>query len=98
MRTAPDLMYSAMDTISIAEIKEKLVRHHNPDELPENRELMVVRIDIDTGDGDVIFFVLPGLPPDGYGIFMQGRNLLMLYTTRGRPFEQISVDEVVNNV
>ena len=95
MRTAPDLIYSAMDTISYDEIKEKLVRHHNPDESPEDQQISVIHsATADTSGEDVIFFALSGCPPEGYGIFIQGHKRLMLYTTRGMPFEQIMVDEV----
>jgi len=93
----PDARLVFMETISHNEIKEKLTLHHNPDEMPENRALMVVRIDITAGGGDVVFFVLPGSPPDGYGIFIPGYRLLTLYTTHGRPFEEITVKEVVSS-
>ncbi len=96
MRTAPDLMYSAMDTISHDEIKEKLVRHHNPDELPEDHLMKVVRVHNYPSDEDTVFFALKGTPPRGYGIFIHGHKRLILYTTRGMPFEQIMVDEVVS--
>jgi len=84
-----------METITIDEIKEKLVLHHNPDEPPENRELMVVYINNNTNGNEVIFLTLPGSPPDGYGLFIRGRKLLILYTTRGTPFDWIEVDEIV---
>ena len=96
MKQISDVRYKTMKTISYGEIKEKLVRHHNPDELPENRGLMVTHAGVEPDAGDVIFFMLPGSPPDGYGIFVKGRKLLVLYTTRCRPFEEIEVDEVVS--
>jgi len=96
MTQGDGVRYSAMDTISYDEIKEKLVRHHNPDDLPENRELMVLRAGVEPDGGDVIFFVLPGSPPDGYGLFIRARKLLVLYTTRCKAFEEIRVDEVVS--
>jgi hypothetical protein len=98
MRTAPDLMYATMKTISYDEIRERLVRHHHPDESPEDQTIKVSHSSSDTSGEDVIFFAVFGCPPKGYGIFIQGRKLLILYTTRGRPFEEIMVDEVVNNV
>jgi hypothetical protein len=83
-----------MDTISHDEIKEKLVRHHNPDESPEDQRMTMAHSIADTSGEDVIFFALSGCPPEGYGIFIQGHKRLILYTTRGMPFEQIMVDEV----
>ncbi len=85
-----------MKTISYDEIKEKLVRHHNPDESPGDQQMYALHTGADTGGESVRFFAVIGSPPKGYGLFIQGRNLLMLYTTRGRPFEQIRVDEVVS--
>ncbi len=96
MTQGDNVRYSAVQTISIDEIKEKLVRHHDPDEMPENRELIVLHAGVEPDGGDVIFFVLPGLPPDGYGIFVKGRKLLVLYTTRCKAFEEIGVEEVVS--
>ena len=84
-----------METISYHEIKEKLSRHHNPGELPEDQELCVMRSDADTSGEDVVFFALAGCPPKGYGIFIRERKSLILYTTYCRPFEEIKVDEVV---
>jgi hypothetical protein len=81
-------------TISHTEIKEKLVRHHNPGESPRGQSMSVVHAHSDSIGEDTILFLLEGIPPKGYGIFMQGRKLLLLYTTRGRPFEEIRVDEV----
>lgn len=96
MRTAPDLMYATMKTISYVEIKERLVSHHHPDESPEDQTIKVSHSGADPSGEDVIFFALSGCPPKGYGIFIQGRKLLILYTTRGRPFAEIMVDEVVD--
>lgn len=96
MRTAPDLRYETMKTISYDEIIEKLTLHHKPNKSPDDQEMWVMRSSADTSGEDVIFFALSGCPPGGYGIFVQGNKLLTLYTTRGRPFEEIRVDEVVS--
>lgn len=85
-----------MKTISHAEIKEKLVRQHDSAESPEDQRMVAVHISIDTSGEDVIFFALSGCPPVGYGIFIQGHKSLILYNTRGIPFEEIEIDEVVN--
>jgi len=96
MTQGDGVRYSAVKTISIDEIKEKLVRHHNPDESPENQQMFALHTGADTSGEQAKFFVVIGSPPRGYGLFIQGHKLLILYTTRGRPFEEIRVDEVVS--
>lgn len=86
-----------MKTITHDEIKEKLVRHYDPTGSAENPRMEVMHIDIDTSGQDVVFFALSGCPPEGYGIFIQGHKSLILYNTRGVPFEGIEVDEVVSS-
>ena len=97
MKRITDVRSGIMKTISYDEIKEKLMRHHDPDEPPARQQLSVVHSDADTSGEDVIFFVLSGCPPEGYGLFVQGYKRLMLYTTRGTLFEEIRVDEVVSS-
>lgn len=97
MRQASEVRHTTMKIISHAEIKEKLMRHHDPDEPLARQQMSVVHSGSDTSGEDVIFFALSGCPPEGYGLFVQGRKLLILYTTRGRPFEEIEVDEVVSS-
>jgi len=67
-------------------IKEKLVHHHDVDIIVGDRHLTWMHVD------NVVFFKLDGHPPLGYGIFIKERKLLILYTTRGRPFEEIEID------
>jgi len=86
-----------MKTITHAEIQEKMVRHHDPSDPVDGQRYMFARFTDRThvDDNDVMFIFLDGSPPRGFGIFMRQRKLLILYTTRGRPYEEIEVDDIL---
>jgi hypothetical protein len=87
-----------MGTITHSEIKEKMMRHHDPSKILMDRHLTILRVKTDVSDNDTVFFKLDGYPPRGYGVFMQYRQTLILLTMRGVPYEEIyDIEEIIDD-